>query len=427
MKKTMNTLVCLLVVCLVLALTLNVLFITGVVHGAVGPKGETGATGSNGTNGTNGKDGKSAYELWLEQGNTGSLEDYLESLKGDSGENGRTPQWFSGSSLTEAEGAVDGDFFWLNYTNSQFVTGFSVYRMVDGTWTLFADMSSKKSQSEITPSPEDGYHIGTVEELKAFRDSVNDGKSFKGQTVTLDANIDLSNEDKWTPIGTSNKPFSGNFDGGNHTISNLTIIDKTLDYVGLFGKTTDGQLKNFTLKNVNLSGNRYVAAVVANGFTTNLIKNIKVENAKISGSHWVAGIVGSIYGNIEDCEVKHFEMECWVGDSSNEETGDKTGGIVGQLQESSGYHVTGCTVEDGTITAYRDVGGIVGAATHDKPYQVTGNTLKGVSLIIDRSVTYEGGTQAKNVDYFTGRKTSNSGADFVTGNTKEDCTIVNGD
>lgn len=33
-----------------------------------------------------GKDGKSAYDIWLCEGNTGSVEDFLESLKGDPGE-----------------------------------------------------------------------------------------------------------------------------------------------------------------------------------------------------------------------------------------------------------------------------------------------------------------------------------------------------
>lgn len=45
---------------------------------------------SNGANGENGKDGvngKSAYELWLELGNEGSLEDFLTSLKGKDGLN----------------------------------------------------------------------------------------------------------------------------------------------------------------------------------------------------------------------------------------------------------------------------------------------------------------------------------------------------
>ena len=54
--------------------------------GEKGDKGDTGAAGSNGTNGTNGTNGKSAYDLWLEAGNTGSVEDFLASLKGEAGE-----------------------------------------------------------------------------------------------------------------------------------------------------------------------------------------------------------------------------------------------------------------------------------------------------------------------------------------------------
>lgn len=37
-----------------------------------------------------GEDGKSAYEIWLEAGNTGTVDDYLESLKGENGEQGET-------------------------------------------------------------------------------------------------------------------------------------------------------------------------------------------------------------------------------------------------------------------------------------------------------------------------------------------------
>lgn len=46
-------------------------------------KGDTGPTGANGKDG---KDGKSAYEIWLEAGNTGTEEDFLNSLKGEKGD-----------------------------------------------------------------------------------------------------------------------------------------------------------------------------------------------------------------------------------------------------------------------------------------------------------------------------------------------------
>lgn len=47
--------------------------------GAQGDKGDKGDTGAQGDKGDN---GKSAYEIWLEQGHTGSEEDFLEWLKG---------------------------------------------------------------------------------------------------------------------------------------------------------------------------------------------------------------------------------------------------------------------------------------------------------------------------------------------------------
>ena len=40
--------------------------------------------------GEQGKAGKSAYELWVEQGNTGSVADYLAKLKGEQGDAGKS-------------------------------------------------------------------------------------------------------------------------------------------------------------------------------------------------------------------------------------------------------------------------------------------------------------------------------------------------
>ena len=286
------------------------------------------------------------------------------------------------------------------------------------------------------------YEVGTAQGLATFASMVNAGNKFKGYTITLTQDIDLNdlvtvstldNDDtpvtNWTPIGTDEHPFEGIFDGDGKTISNLTIVDKTRNNVALFGRTNDkAEIRNFTLKNVTLVGNHYVAAVVGNAYTTKIIENVVVENAKISGTHWVAGIVGSIYGNVDKCRVSAFEIVCSVEDTgSGFDNGDKVGGIVGQLQDSSGYKVTNCTVEEGTITAYRDLGGIVGCAADAQPYVVTNNTLKNVTLTIDRSQTYGNGQQAKNVDYFVGRKNTSKGADFETGNTQVGCTIVGND
>ena len=62
--------------------------------------------------------GLSAYEVWLEQGNTGTEQDYLNSLKGEQGiqgiqgEAGYTPvkgvDYFDGVNGTDGKDGVDG-------------------------------------------------------------------------------------------------------------------------------------------------------------------------------------------------------------------------------------------------------------------------------------------------------------------------------
>lgn len=69
-------------------------------------------------------------------------------------------------------------------------------------------------------------YITTAQQLKQLADEVNAGDSKSGKTVLLMNDIDLSVYPNWSPIGTLNlnwsdvsRPFSGVFDGQNHTIS----------------------------------------------------------------------------------------------------------------------------------------------------------------------------------------------------------------
>lgn len=53
-----------------------------------GEKGEDGEQGPAGPTGATGDDGKSAYEIWLENGHTGTEADFLASINGDKGDTG---------------------------------------------------------------------------------------------------------------------------------------------------------------------------------------------------------------------------------------------------------------------------------------------------------------------------------------------------
>lgn len=57
-------------------------------NGAKGDTGRVGQTGGRGVKGNKGDDGKSAYEIWLDCGNTGTEQDFLDSLRGADGNDG---------------------------------------------------------------------------------------------------------------------------------------------------------------------------------------------------------------------------------------------------------------------------------------------------------------------------------------------------
>ena len=66
-------------------------------------KGINGEAGQNGTDGQDGVDGKSAYEIWLDKGNEGTEQDFLDSLKGADGRNGT-----DGQNGQDGRNGVDG-------------------------------------------------------------------------------------------------------------------------------------------------------------------------------------------------------------------------------------------------------------------------------------------------------------------------------
>ena len=74
--------------------------------GPTGAKGEKGDIGPTGANGKDGKDGKSAYEIWLEAGNTGTEEDFLNSLKGEKGDSSSISEIIEDTDMTIKDSGI---------------------------------------------------------------------------------------------------------------------------------------------------------------------------------------------------------------------------------------------------------------------------------------------------------------------------------
>lgn len=97
-----------------------------------------------------------------------------------------------------------------------------------------ADPANKPTEGEGTEqSP---YQITNAEELKWFRDTVNNGTTDIHARLLHD--IDLNNV-SWVPIGTKEHPYTGTFDGNAYTIRNFRLGNYSdsdpISEKGLFG------------------------------------------------------------------------------------------------------------------------------------------------------------------------------------------------
>lgn len=97
------------------------------------------------------------------------------------------------------------------------------------------------------------YVINSATDLASVAAKVNNGEAgYASANYYLKNNIDLG-ASSWTPIGTASHPFSGNFFGGDHTISNVHINNLTVDQsassgIGLFGTVSGGTISDLAIE-----------------------------------------------------------------------------------------------------------------------------------------------------------------------------------
>ena len=216
------------------------------------------------------------------------------------------------------------------------------------------------NQSKVTEE-NNTLLINTADQFKSFASAVNNGNTFSGINVALSSDIDLNNV-AWTPIGTNEHPFSGIFDGGNHTVSNLSINAPDMDYVGLFGitKSPEAVVENLTLTNVDVTGRAQVGAIFGSSYQ-GTIENCHVNgNISIKGNYKVGGLTGEGYAKIINCSVKGNEGSTITGSyKAPDIEGDNVGGLIGYTGEGITGH-SSWTVENLTVSGTRKIGGAIG-------------------------------------------------------------------
>lgn len=209
---------------------------------------------------------------------------------------------------------------------------------------------------------EDPYLIRNVNDLKLLAEKVNSGEAYEGKHFKQTADIDLNNETNWTPIGKSNNPFKGIFNGDGHQITNLEVTGNS-NNAGLFGYTQDATIKNCNVTG-EVKGFNDVGGIVGNADGKTQILSCSFRGDVTGEDSYIGGIAGSARGTIKNCYA--------LADVTATEF--IAGGIAGYA-----YHVT---IENcyygGNVSARNTAGGIAGF--------VSGSTIKNcVSLA--KSVT----------------------------------------
>ena len=181
----------------------------------------------------------------------------------------------------------------------------------------------------------DTFAIGTAAELIALSENfLSDGDPVWGENFRFEqtADIDLAGCD-WSPIGTTDSPFVGVYDGQGFTVSGLKISSTTAGDVGFFGFIGDGS---------------YIQELT-------VIGEIDIPLGSTAGGSTVGGIAGYIAGETYLSQVI-AEVDISVltaGGSGN------IGGLVGQVDygtiQYSGHR------GDFLVTGNKIVGGLVGS------------------------------------------------------------------
>lgn len=199
------------------------------------------------------------------------------------------------------------------------------------------------------------YLIKSPQQLALLAKNVNAGTIYEGIYFKLVFDLDLNNHE-WAPIGLRGETaattyaFSGNFNGNNKVISNLSITAPENSYIGLFGTigaTSELSDLDITDANIEVSGvaDAHVGVLVGN--SSGAISNCKVAGTITGTAEVVGGVIGRVAVTVSNL----------VSDVNINVTATSVGGIAGSSMVAT---IENSTNISDSVVGTGNVGGILG-------------------------------------------------------------------
>ncbi len=145
------------------------------------------------------------------------------------------------------------------------------------------------------------YEISNQGQFLWFADKVNSGETaINGKLISSTSTISFSKDIPHTPIGTTDNPYVGTFDGQLNRIQGM-VINSTEDYQGLFGVVGAGAvIKNIIIFKGEITGGDFTAALVGGSVHgtkgTVTIESCIVNSCTVNGGKHTGGIFGGNTG-----------------------------------------------------------------------------------------------------------------------------------
>lgn len=201
---------------------------------------------------------------------------------------------------------------------------------------------------------EDPYLITSAEDWNLFAKSVEGGIDYSKKYVKLTNDITIS-----TMVGvcdeSGDRPFSGTFDGDNHTLtanitSTATDDDKNNQGVAPFHLIKQATIQNLTVAGQITSASKYAAGLVGwvdGDYNSSYIKNCVVKATITTSADWAGGFVGNIC--YSDRNNLYFTNSVFAGKIINTSSDDRrsAGGFCGY---GYGYSYFENCLENGSYT-----------------------------------------------------------------------------
>ena len=213
----------------------------------------------------------------------------------------------------------------VSLNNADWSTNPTNYLYFVGTWVTVV----KEQPTDFDPS-----NIDSKEDLAwaiSYANGYNDCDAHPNAVFTLTADLDM-NEHIWVPIGSTQKPFTGKFDGNGHVVLGLrSPLNNT--HMGMFGITEKAEISNLVAKANFAGGTMKNLGTVIGTMNGGTLSNVEAAGTLVGTNSTLnmGGLVGQATKEGEGVTAPVIHS----GFAVNEMTGG-TNTIVGGLVGTNG-------------------------------------------------------------------------------------------